>query len=385
VSEKRKDRNGRILKTGENQRKNGTYDYRYTDNHGKVRCIYGKTLEILREKESSIQRDMADGIDYAAGEITVSELVDRYMNLKRDLSQNTQRAYGTAINRIKEDAFGQLKVRNVKPSDAKGFYIELHDSGAKRNTISIYHSVLRPAFEMAVDDDMIRKNPFKFQVSDLLPNDADKRTALTKTQQENYLRFNQNYGQSNYYDDIVILLGTGLRVSELYGLTKSDVDFKTRCIYIDHQLCRTAEKPYFVTSPKTNSGVRTIPMTDTVFLAMKRVWKNRLTPKVEFLVDGYSGFLFLDKDGKPKVAMHLENYMRGIQLRVNKVYGKSFPRVTPHVLRHTFCTNMQQAGIDVKSLQYLMGHSNVSVTLDIYTHTDFSAVQEAFNKATANV
>ncbi|RHR07512.1 site-specific integrase [Pseudoflavonifractor sp. AF19-9AC] len=382
---KRKDRNGRVLKTGENQRKNGTYDYRYTDSHRKVRCIYAKTLEDLRKKEAAIQRDLADGIDYAAGEISVADLVDRYMSLKRDIGHNTKRAYGTVINRIKESEFGQMKVRNVKLSDAKRFYIDLHDTGSKRNTISIYHSVLRPTFEMAVDDDMIRKNPFKFKVADIIPDDAVKRTALTKQQQENYLRFIQENGQDNYYDDIIILMGTGLRVSELYGLTKKDVDFKKRLIFIDHQLCRTAEKPYFVKSPKTSSGVRCIPMSDVVYMALKRVVANRQPPTVELLVDGYSGFLFLDKAGMPKVAMHLENYMRGMQKKMERIYGKSFPRVTPHVLRHTFCTNMQRAGIDVKSLQYLMGHSNVSVTLDVYTHVDFHAVQEAFGKAVSNL
>ena len=382
---KRKDRNGRVLKTGENQRKNGTYDYRYTDSHGKVRCIYAKTLEDLRKKEAAIQRDLADGIDYAAGEVSVADLVDRYMSLKRDIGHNTKRAYGTVINRVKESEFGQMKVRNVKLSDAKRFYIDLHDTGSKRNTISIYHSVLRPTFEMAVDDDMIRKNPFKFKVADIIPDDAVKRTALTKQQQENYLRFIQENGQDNYYDDIVILMGTGLRVSELYGLTKKDVDFKKRLIFIDHQLCRTAEKPYFVKSPKTSSGVRCIPMSDVVYMALKRVVANRQSPTVELLVDGYSGFLFLDKAGMPKVAMHLENYMRGMQKKMERIYGKSFPRVTPHVLRHTFCTNMQRAGIDVKSLQYLMGHSNVSVTLDVYTHVDFHAVQEAFGRAVSNL
>ena len=382
---KRKDRNGRVLKTGENQRKNGTYDYRYTDSYGKVRCIYAKTLEDLRKKEAAIQRDLADGIDYAAGEISVADLVDRYMSLKRDIGHNTKRAYGTVINRIKESEFGQMKVRNVKLSDAKRFYIDLHDTGSKRNTISIYHSVLRPTFEMAVDDDMIRKNPFKFKVSDIIPDDAVKRTALTKQQQENYLRFIQENGQDNYYDDIVILMGTGLRVSELYGLTKKDGDLKKRLIFIDHQLCRTAEKPYFVKSPKTSSGVRCIPMSDMVYMALRRVVANRQSPTVELLVDGYSGFLFLDKAGMPKVAMHLENYMRGMQKKMERIYGKSFPRVTPHVLRHTFCTNMQRAGIDVKSLQYLMGHSNVSVTLDVYTHVDFHAVQEAFGRAVSNL
>ena len=189
----------------------------------------------------------------------------------------------------------------------------------------------------------------------------------------------------NYYDDIVILLGTGLRVSELYGLTRADIDFDRRCIHVRRQLCRTAEKPYFVTPPKTKSGIRNVPMTDAVYMALMRVVKGRTSPKVELLVDGHSGFLFLDKSGMPKVAMHLENYMRGLQARFEKAYGKPVPRITPHVLRHTFCTNVQQAGLDVKSLQYLMGHSNASVTLDVYTHSSFDSVERAFEQIASSL
>ena len=98
------------------------------------------------------------------------------------------------------------------------------------------------------------------------------------------------------------------------------------------------------------------------------------------IIDGCSGFIFLDKDEKPKVAMHLQNYMRCMQKKFEKLYGPCIPHVTPHVLRHTFCTNLQQAGIDVKSLQYLMGHSNVSVTLDVYTHTDSDFAEHAFRE-----
>lgn len=385
MSEKRKDSRGRVLKDGESQRKNGTYDYRYTDIHKKRRCIYAKTLDELRKKEATIQRDIADGIDYAAGEITVAELVDRYINLKRSLKPNSMRAYGSAINRIHSDPFGQRIVKSVKLSDAKGWFISLHDKGVKQNTIGVVQCVIRPAFEMAVDDDMIRKNPFKFKLSDAVPSDAYVRDALTKEQQKSYLKFLMENGRGNYYDDIVVLLGTGVRVSELYGLTKADIDFEKRCIHVNKQLCRTAEKPYFVTAPKTKSGVRTLPMTEAVHMALKRVLKNRATPKVEALIDGYSGFVFLDKSGMPKVAMHLENYMRGIQKKYVKAHGNTIPNVTPHVLRHTFCTNAQRAGLDVKSLQYLMGHSNVSVTLDVYTHSNYEFVEQAFEKIATNI
>ena len=172
---------------------------------------------------------------------------------------------------------------------------------------------------------------------------------------------------------------------DMYGLTRADIDFDRRCIHVRRQLCRTAEKPYFVTPPKTKSGIRNVPMTDAVYMALMREVKARTHPKVELLVDGHSGFLFLDKSGMPKVAMHLENYMRGLQARFEKAYGKPVPRITPHVLRHTFCTNVQQAGLDVKSLQYLMGHSNASVTLDVYTHSSFDSVERAFEQIASSL
>ena len=348
MSEKRKDSKGRVLKDGESQRANGTYDYRYTDIHKKRRCIYAKSLTELRKKEEELWRDLADGIDYAAGEMTVADLVDRYMNLKRGLKPNSLRSYNTAVKRIHADPFGQKAIKTVKLSDAKGWFVFLHDSGFKQNTIGILQSVVRPAFEMAVEDDIIRKNPFKFKLSDVVPKDAYVRNALTREQQEKYLQFVQDYG-GNYYDDIVILMGTGLRVSELYGLTRADIDFERHCIHV------------------------------------RRVVKARASTKVEALVDGCSGFLFLDKSGMPKVAMHLENYMRGVQGKFEKAYSKPVPRITPHVLRHTFCTNVQQAGLDVKSLQYLMGHSNASVTLDVYTHSSFESVERAFEQIAGNL
>ena len=380
MTKKRKDKSGRVLKTGENQRKNGTYDYRYTDHTGKVRCVYAKTLVELREKEARIQRNIMDGIKYADSNITVKELVAKYMNLKRSLSTNSQRAYSTIINKINQSAFGNFAIQRVKISDAKSFYIQLHDQGLKRNTISIYHCVLRPAFEMAVDDDLIRKNPFKFQLVDILPSDAEVRTALTKEQQQFYLQKVAEFQSGSYYNDVVLLLETGLRISELYGLTMRDIDLENRKIYITHQLCRTADKVYFVTTPKTKSGERTIPMSETAYITLCNVIQKRARPKIEMMVDGYSGFLFLDIEGKPKVAMHIQNYLRRVQKFIEST-NPLFPKVTPHVLRHTFCTNMQQRGIDIKSLQYLMGHSSASVTLDVYSHTNYESVESAFLSA----
>ena len=385
MSEKRKDSKGRVLKDGESQRANGTYDYRYTDIHKKRRCIYAKSLTELRKKEDELRRDMADGIDYAAGDMTVAELVDRYMNLKRGLKQNSLRSYGSAVKRIHADPFGQKPIKTVKLSDAKGWFVFLHDSGIKQNTIGVLQSVVRPAFEMAVDDDIIRKNPFKFKLSDVIPKDAYVRDALTKEQQEKYLQFVQDCG-GNYYDDIVILLGTGLRVSELYGLTRADIDFDRRCIHVRRQLCRTAEKPYFVTPPKTKSGIRNVPMTDAVYMALMRVVKGR-TASEGGIAGGRSQRIPLSgqvRDAEGRDALG-ELYARVCKRDLKRYTASLFPRITPHVLRHTFCTNVQQAGLDVKSLQYLMGHSNASVTLDVYTHSSFDSVERAFEQIASSL
>lgn len=384
MSEKRKDSKGRVLRSGESQRANGSYQYRYTDIHNQRKYVYANTLDDLRKKEENIQKDLSDGIDYTAGEITVAELVDKYMSLKRGLKRNSLRAYETAVKRIRASKFGQQQIRTVRLSDTKAWLLSLHDEGMKQNTINVIFSVVHPAFEMAVDDDIIRKNPFKFRLADVIPNDAERRTALSREQQQQYLQYVSEHGQA-YYDEVVILLGTGMRVSELYGLTKADIDFDLRRIHIQRQLCRTADKPYFVTPPKSNSGVRDIPMTETVYLAFKRAIAARIAPNVELLLDGCGGFIFLDKNGMPKVAMHLQNKLR--QLRQNYILpdDPAFPRVTPHVLRHTFCTNMSQAGIDIKSLQYLMGHSHADMTLDVYTHCDYASVEDSFLKIAANV
>ena len=202
----------------------------------------------------------------------MADLVDRYMNLKRGLKPNSLRSYNTAVKRIHTDPFGQKAIKTVKLSDAKGWFVFLHDSGFKQNTIGILQSVVRPAFEMAVEDDIIRKNPFKFKLSDVVPKDAYVRNALTREQQEKYLQFVQDYG-GNYYDDIVILMGTGLRVSELYGLTRADIDLNGTASMCGGSFVGRLKSPTLSTPAENKKRYRNVPMTDTVCAALRRVVK----------------------------------------------------------------------------------------------------------------
>lgn len=374
MSKKRKDHKGRILKTGESQRKDLIYQYRYTDCRGKRQTIYDADLQALRRKEKEIQDEIDDGMDYEAGQITVVELLEKYISLKQGVRYNTKVGYQFVLNLVKKEDFGYRKISTVKVSDAKQWFMKLHKDGRGYSTITSVRGVIKPAFQMACDEDAIRKNPFIFKLTDVVPNDSEQRLALTEEQLDawmTFIRTDKTYAK--YYDEFVVLLETGMRVSEFCGLTKKDLDFENRKIRVDHQLVRERGGKYYVEETKTTSGCRFIPMTDLVYQSLKNMLARRPKVKKEPMVDGYTGFIMLDKNGNPKVALHIENEMRWAMKKYKKLYpDKPLPHITPHVFRHTFCTNYANAGMDIKNLQYLMGHSDAGVTLNVYTHASYN-------------
>ena len=173
---------------------------------------------------------------------------------------------------------------------------------------------------------------------------------------------------------------TGLRISEFCGLTISDIDFKAMKKKVDHQLERTRNMEYIIQPPKTESGERDVPMTNEVADCFRRIIADRNNPRTEPMIDGHTGFLFLDKNEMPMVALHWEKYFQHICEKYNSIYKIQMPKVTPHVCRHTFCSNMAKSGMNPKTLQYIMGHSDISVTLNTYTHLNFDDAQEEMQR-----
>lgn len=384
MSEKRRDSKNRILRNGESQdKKTGRYIYKYYDILHKPHFLYSWKLEptdklpagkkdglSLREKIRQLQRDMVDGIDVQGSEMTVLELVKRYVATKTGVKPNTEAGYKTVVNILEKEAFAHLPIKKIRHSDAKLFLIKLQKED-KRSYSSIHsiRGVLRPAFAMAVEDDYIRKNPFDFELAKVIINDAVTREAVSRDQMRKFLTFvKEDKHYNKYYDAMYILFHTGMRISEFVGLTISDLDMKNKTICIDHQLQRKSDGTKYIETTKTNAGTRTLPMEDDVYACFQRILTNRNAPVVEPSIDGYSGFLFFDKDGRPMVAMHWEKYFQHAVQKYNKIYKDELPKITPHVCRHTYCTNKAKSGMNPKTLQYLMGHSEISVTMDTYTH-----------------
>lgn len=395
MSGKRRDNKNRILRNGESQRKDGRYAFKYVDANGQVQFVYSWKLEktdktptgkrddiSLREKEKMIQRDLYDGIVPNGGEMTVIQLVEKYVLQKTGVRHNTEAGYKTVINIIKKDSFGKQRIDRVKISDARAWLIKLQKDGRSYSSIHSIRGVVRPAFQMAVDDDLLRKNPFEFQLATVIVNDSVTREAITRKQERAFLEFVKNDKHfSKYYEGIYILFKTGLRISEFVGLTTQDIDLKKRTIDVNHQLQRTRTMEYVIEDTKTNAGTRVLPMTDDVYECFKSILENRPKPKVEPMISGKMGFLYLDKNDRPMVAMHWEKYFQHICQKYNNIYRVQMPKVTPHVCRHTYCSNMAKSGMNPKTLQYLMGHSDIGVTLNTYTHLNFEDAENELKRA----
>lgn len=398
MSEKRRDKRNRILHSGESQRSDGRYMFKYTDAGGNPQYFYswrldhndpmpkGKPRDLsLREKEKQLEYDIFSGLVPNGGNITVLELIEKYIALKTGVRHNTMANYNFVINILKKERFGKLRIDKVKQSDAKKFLIDLQRAGRGYSTIHSVRGVLRPAFQMAFVDDLIRKNPFDFQLVSVVVNDSVTREAVSREDMRKFLKFvKEDRHFSRYYEGIYILFHTGLRISEFVGLTKSDIDFRGMTIHVTHQLQRKRDMEYIIEDTKTSSGTRDVPMTPEVAECFRQIIAKRPKVKIEPIIDGYTGFLYLDKNDMPMVALHWEKYFKHILDKYNSIYKVQLPKITPHVCRHTFCSNMAKSGMNPKTLQYIMGHSDISVTLNTYTHFSLEDAKEEMEKICAN-
>lgn len=375
------------LRTGESQRKNGTYEYRWTTQDGVRHSIYAPTLEQLREQEEQVVVDKHDGIKTDIKALTVNELFLLWRDLKRGIKDSTFKNYIYMYEMFVQPSFGRSRVVQVKRSDVKRFYNQLADDRIlKIATIDNVHNVLHQVFQVAVDDDFIRKNPTDNVLKELKlahQHDGEKRKALTVEQQTlflNYLRTQTKY--AHWYPVFYIMANTGMRVGEITGLRWRDIDLDRRIISVNHTLVyynhRDEKGCYFsINTPKTEAGERDIPMTEEVYQAflMERQYQQEAGIQSIGRVDGYDDFIFVNRDGKMQhqgtLNKALKRIMRDCNDEILEKYGADrapvlLPCFSCHNLRHTFATRLCESGVNVKVIQDVLGHADIGTTMDIY-------------------
>ena len=411
MSEKRRDSKNRILQNGESQRKDGKYEFKYVDVNGTRRSAYswklvatdkvpeGKRCELsLREMEKQIRRDLEDGIStHTANSITLNELFDTYMSTK-ELKQSTRTNYMYMYKNYVSDVIGKRRIGSIKYSDIKKFYNSLIlEKKFKPNSMEIINTILHPVFTMAVRDGYIRTNPSDGVMAEIKKShnwEKPKRHALTEEQQAKFIDFVANSETySHWLPLLTVFLGTGCRVGEIIGLTWDDCNFAEGIISINHNLIYRQQDDgkceMHITTPKTESGKRIVPMFEAVRKALLQEKKQQMKQGFNStIIDGYSGFIFTNRCGYVHNPQTINRAIKRIYTACNEQEVEQakkehrqpvlIPHFSVHNLRHTFCTRFCENETDLKIIQEIMGHSDITTTMNIYNEATKERKQESF-------
>ena len=303
--------------------------------------------------------------------------------------------------------FGQKRVVKVKKSDVRRFYNMLAvERGLKIATVDNIHTVLHQVFELAVEDEYIRNNPSDNVLKDLKQAcgfGQEKKKALTIAEQWAFLDFLEKSREYSHWKPIfTVMLGSGLRVGEATGLRWEDIDLEKGTISVNHTLVyyNHAENGcYFaIHTPKTKAGMRTVPMLTGVkeaFLQEKE-YQQLAEISCKANIDGYTNFIFINRFGNVQHQGTLNKALRRIvrdcnqQIQERAKKGEDLvlvPRFSCHILRHTFTTRLCEAGTNMKVIQEVLGHSDISTTMNIYAdateelkHREFQNLEQAFKR-----
>ena len=387
-----------MLRTGECQRKDGRYSYAYTDRWKKRHVVYATSLVELRELEKQIRMDIDSGIDPNAAKVmTVNDAFDRYISRKYDLKPTTKSNYQFNYEHFIRDGFGKEKIGKIRYSDVKKFYYDLmKERGIKPRTLDGINTVLHSTFKMAVRDEIIRSNPAEGVMAEIKKSDLwvkTRKCGLTVPEQKELVAFMQDSHQfKGWVPVITVLLGTGMRIGECLGLRWEDIDLDKRLISVNHNLVDYQDRDIKkqvrkIQTTKTRAGVRMIPMIDEVYEAF--ITEFELQSAIGFCeeeIDGYSGFIFTTTDQKLMSRSAVNNAIHRI-VRIHneeeekkaKAEGREpilIPQFSAHQLRHTFCTRFCENETNLKVIQSIMGHSDITTTMDIYADATPEKKQE---------
>lgn len=396
----KKDNKGRNLRDGEDQRVDGRYRYRYIDRYGKRQSIYSWKLVpgdkvpkgkrdcvSLRERESEIQRDLMDGINTYDATMSLNKVFEQYLLTKPMLAPKTVENYVSMWKNHIERDLGTMPIGKIKRSDILRLYGILYN-GKKMavGTLQILQNILYPTFEMAVDDDVIRKNPCRNCMKQYSGISTKERKPLSRQQQTDLLNFlkNDSIYYYNYYTMFYLLLSTGMRISECLGITWKDIDFEQGILSVNHQLVYgkvDGKYTFYIKEPKYNS-IREIPLQESILKLMKEYRQDYyfISRASGIELDGYSEFVFLNSKSHFYKPETINRAINGMIKEYNKINEEEFPHFSAHTLRHTFCTRMAENGVDPKVLQRLMGHKSITVTMEIYNHVDGDRVRKEMDR-----
>lgn len=417
ASAKRKDLKGRNLRDNEFQKKDGRYEYRFTDKTGRTKSVYSwrlvstdktpsgrKDTQPLREMENIIQRDI-DANVIVNRTATVDDYWQKMFNKKQGLKDYTRYIYKRTYLAYIKDALGNRKIVDVKRSDIESFYLHaVNERGIKPNNLKGFHTVLLLIFDEAVRDEIIRLNPVTGVVNDLKRRNIWKasewvrkeRYVFSDEDQTKFINFLKTDACAKKWAPMFIcFLGTGCRFGEMASLCWEDVDWKRRVIKINKTIRyfrkNGEHSDFHITTPKTRGSIREIPMLSTVESILREEYeRQKIEGFCEAVIDGFTHFVWTTQYGKPYTSQLFDRKLQLARERYNKLEEERAKRenrlpvllqhFSAHNLRHTFCTRFCQNEKDIKIVQTIMGHTCITTTMDIYNKCTAERRQQSLSR-----
>lgn len=372
------------------KRKDGRYESkiylgRNANGQPQYKCVYADSIPALKEKEAELRHQIGKGLDLLNGRDSFRQWADDFLRLKdaADITQRQKENYRHAVV-VWKDALKDYEIAQVRPDDIERVLLNLQEHGMADRTVSFYRSTIRQILRRAVGR-VIPSNPVDFVQLTRSAHTAEKRRALT-TEEQQWIWDTPGRGQPV----AVIMMLSGLRRGELAALTWSDVDLKARTITVNKVMeYPPNQRPQLRRLTKSAAGMRVVDIPARLCDYMAQM------PRDNILV-------IHTTDGRPMTATAWaalwQSYMRQLNIKYGtrtladlekmkkpgqRKFDMTIPPITLHWLRHTFCTLLYLAGVDVVQACAQMGHADVTTTLKIYTHLDATHKRKSVDKLDA--
>ena len=357
---------GKELGKGITQRKSdGLYQGRFVNRFGKTQTIYASNLNELRRKMREEQYEDEKALNVVTKDVTLDEWYEIWMNTcKKNCRNSTKESYAIHYKRIQKE-LGWRKLTSLNLIIMQNALNGLVSDNARKNTKKILVDML----EKAIDSDLLTKNVAKQLNTVISKEDKRERRVLTVSEAELFLGEAQS---SYYYNLFVLALETGMRIGELCGLQWQDIDFEKKVLYVRHTLCyfrKDGKYIFEMHDAKTKNGRRTIPLTTKALEALRRqrIQKQKILFKGIETEEQYRDLVFVTKNNRPTQQFIVQEAICAVVNRICKAHP-DYELFSPHCLRHTFATRAIENGMQPKTLQKILGHGSLQMTMDLYCH-----------------
>ena len=357
---------GKELGKGISQRKDGLFQARFINRFGKRQTVYAKTMHEITKKLRDEQYEDERQLNVVDSNVTLDEWFDMWMDTcKKNCRDTTKHTYTIQYNRLREK-LGWRKLTNLNLVIIQDAFNDLKTDASRRDCKALLVDMLNRAME----SDLLNKNVALSAKTKIDNGEQEEKRVLTEDEIRLLLDVSKD-GQ--LYPLFVVALHTGMRIGEITGLTWDCVDFRNGMIYVTKILCYLPNKGdaiYEFHPPKTKAGKRNIPMSKLVkeTLLVQKKWHDKVSSRFAPR-QGLENLVFTSKTNNP---LHNTNIRESIDYLVDKINRQypdvGFKRFTPHCLRHTFATNCIAKGMNPKTLQKLLGHNSLQMTMDLYCH-----------------